>query len=112
MVGRAIPSIVSARQFNLEFLVPAHLRGMPLLEDTKGRSNVTEPGCLLHREPERLAYFFTQYMPRWKSPSYLMSIIRNSLHFTRKDKGPSKYHITEDLIRFTAPKKTLNTVFE
>lgn len=107
-MGRAIPSIASARQFDLEFLVPAHLRGMPLLEDTKRRSDVTEPGRPLHREPGRLAYFFTQHTPRWKSPSCLMSIFRNSLHFTRKDNmGPSKYNNTEDLIRLTASKNTL-----
>lgn len=61
MVGRAIPSIASARQFHLELLVPAHLRSMPLLENTKGRSNVTEPGCLLLREPGRPAYSCTRY---------------------------------------------------
>lgn len=43
MVGRAIPSVASARQFDLELLVPAHLRGMPLLKDTKGRNTVKSP---------------------------------------------------------------------
>jgi len=62
MVGRAILSIASARKFDLELLVPAHLGSMPLLENTKGRSSVTEPGSLLHGDPGRPAYSFTGYL--------------------------------------------------
>lgn len=33
-MGRAVPAIASAGQLHLEFLVPAYLRGMPLLKGT------------------------------------------------------------------------------
>ena len=46
MVGRAIPSVASARQFDLQLLVPAHLRRMPLLKNTRGRVDITR---LFHR---------------------------------------------------------------
>lgn len=59
MVGRAIPSIASARKFNLEFLVPAHLGSMPLLENTKGRSNVTGPAVCSTENQEGLPTPYT-----------------------------------------------------